>query len=477
MRVVSYFWIFLALYLGLGILNLETLPVVWNDEIQNLDPAVRHWRTGQWTSWLWPNPGATELFASYPPFLHHWHRLWLSIFPLHPFWMRLPFWLFHGLSLVLLFRLLQKHMKPEWALGLVLLFAWDRSVFEIARSVRVEPIAMALLLLYNLPLRWGRAWCLTLLASCHLLYLPFVLILAFWEWRKTDSIVQKIALLTPSLLLLTYLNYHYHSNWVTAFQQISYQIEKHSQNGFISWFQELQYTYKQAPLQALVWALGIGLLARLAVNRSYQKGPWFWAFIAYAATLLFAQPLHRYWPMAYLLLILAIGEFSGQDTQELGSPKYIRLKLQWLLGLAILNGFALFAARHVAALADRPARLADPALEWLDSCLIDAPAGSLITGSALGAYAAYRHPQMEYGMPDYLQTFEHWPDSISCVYVLDFGARHRGPDTLHLPNAELLGTYQPPRLNAWQWPGESYEGMKLYRLKQANDWHLLIPKP
>lgn len=472
MRAERLFHIFLVLYLLLGLLNLDTLPVVWNDEVQNLDPAVQHLQTGNWVSWLWPNPGATERFASYPPFIHHWHRLMLVFLPLKPFWVRLPFLLITCLSLWALFQILKRSdSKAYWALGFTLLFAWDRSVFEIARSVRVEPLAMALLIAYawGPSSLWLRSFLLCLLPACHLLLAPLALGMFIYEGIKHPKILDRARLLSPAIGIGIYLLYHYNWDISNAYQQMSYQIAKHSASQASNGLNELLYTYKQAPFQALFFFVALLGLTYHHI-RSRQHNFWLYALGLYLLTLTAAQPLHRYWPMAWLLLSLASAPLLSK------SPK-------WLLGLgalALFNGAGLYAARHFSALADRPARLSEPALAWLDQQLKEAPEGSLITGSALAAYAAYNNPNLEYGMPDYLQTFQHPRKAITEVYVLDFGSGHRGPDTLSLPPATCLGTYQPaPAMTVMgfeNWPGESYRGMKLYRLKDPKDWVKLKPQ-
>lgn len=472
MRAERIFTVFLFFYLLLGLLNLDSLPVVWNDEVQNLDPAVQHLQTGNWVSWLWPNPGATEQFASYPPLIHHWHRLMLMILPLNPYGVRLPLLLVTAMSLWALFHILKRSDKTAFlALGLTMLFAWDRSVFEIARSVRVEPLAMALVIAYA----WGprslflRSFILCLLPTSHLLLAPLALALFLFEWIQHPKYSDRALLLVPGITLGIYLAYHYNWNISNAYKQISYQIDKHRSGLASNAWSEVIYTYKQAPAQALFFGVAVWSLLHRQIKLR-QHNFWLYALMLYALTLMTVQPLHRYWPMAWLLLTLALAPSLNQ------APK-------WLLGLGLLalfNGAALYTARHFSAIADRPARLSEPALTWLDQQLKSAPNGSLITGSALAAYAAYHNPNLEYGMPDYLQTFQRPRKAITHVYVLDFGTGHRGPDTLRLPSATCLGTYHTTP--AWSiggfqnWPGESYQGMKLYRLNNPEHWVQLMPQ-
>ena len=98
-------WIFLlvGIYLIAGLVNLDRLPIAWNDEIQNLDPALVWHHTGKYCSPLWPNPGAESKFLSYPPLLEAWHCLWLY-FGQSVWIVRFPFLIFHLLTALLLYR-------------------------------------------------------------------------------------------------------------------------------------------------------------------------------------------------------------------------------------------------------------------------------------------------------------------------------------------------------------------------------------
>jgi len=141
---------------------LDRLPIAWNDEIQNLDPALVWHHTGNYCSPLWPNPGAENKFLSYPPLLEAWHCLWL-FFGQSPWVVRLPFLLFHLLTAILLYRFVclllsdrsSKRKQPEPYLPIVVeqialfitaLFLFDKSTGEISRSLRVETPILLLLM-------------------------------------------------------------------------------------------------------------------------------------------------------------------------------------------------------------------------------------------------------------------------------------------------------------------------------------------
>ena len=85
------FYGILLVYLMLGLINLDVIPIPWLDEAACLEPAVLWQRTGNYISKAWPTPGTEDIFLSYPPGIMMLHRLTLSILPCEVFWVRLPF--------------------------------------------------------------------------------------------------------------------------------------------------------------------------------------------------------------------------------------------------------------------------------------------------------------------------------------------------------------------------------------------------
>src|SRR5210317_2577737 len=134
--------IFFLVYAILGIINLDTLPVAWTDEVLNLDPAVQHTISGEYRSALWPNPNSDVIFAGYLPLIQWVHHITLSVLPLEIFWIRLPFFLLSLLSIWLF----QKILKPKISDNAIILTILtiivflDKTVFEMNRSMRVEPL-------------------------------------------------------------------------------------------------------------------------------------------------------------------------------------------------------------------------------------------------------------------------------------------------------------------------------------------------
>ena len=81
--------VFFLVYTALSLINLDSLPVAWTDEVLNLDPAIQFIHNGHYTSKLWPNPNCDIIFASYLPALQWFQTAYLSFLPLEIFWVRL----------------------------------------------------------------------------------------------------------------------------------------------------------------------------------------------------------------------------------------------------------------------------------------------------------------------------------------------------------------------------------------------------
>ncbi len=128
-------------YAILSLVNLESLPVAWTDEVLNLDPAIQQLQNGTYTSKLWPNPNSDVIFASYLPAIQWFQSAYLRIVPIEIFWVRLPFALLTWGSIILGYFIIRKNsqLNDFWASIWVGIAFLDKSVFELSRSMRVEP--------------------------------------------------------------------------------------------------------------------------------------------------------------------------------------------------------------------------------------------------------------------------------------------------------------------------------------------------
>ena len=371
-------WIFLlvGIYLIAGLVNLDRLPIAWNDEIQNLDPALVWHHTGKYCSPLWPNPGAESKFLSYPPLLEAWHCLWLY-FGQSVWIVRLPFLIFHLLTALLLYRFVvhllsapastsylfiiasyRKQPEPfsikiieQLALLITALFLFDKSTGEIARSLRVETPIMLLLTLFistapklihqckfHVPPFLGL--CLGSLAIAHLYTWPLVFIAAalivnhFIHYQKQSSFTHGSTFLLGLIAPITIFWLVVKPEWHDLTTQLFMQAEDHSGSSvgsnlygffigrFIPYYIEQPYTLL---LHLLYWLAALRLLIlfydpRPNLWRTFFKTPKKYFFNPFDTTLLI--------PILYLSFAIPTAIFL--------TPQHRYYPVQHLLGLLVI---------------------------------------------------------------------------------------------------------------------------------------------
>ena len=369
---LNFPWIFLlvGIYLIAGLVNLDRLPIAWNDEIQNLDPALVWHHTGKYCSPLWPNPGAEFKFLSYPPLLEAWHCLWLY-FGQSVWIVRLPFLIFQLLTALLLYRLVcqllsapsSTRKQPEpyshkiieyLALLITALFLFDKSTGEIARSLRVETPIMLLLAMFlstapklihqckfHIPPFLGL--CLGSLAIAHLYTWPLVLIATvlilnhFIRYQKQSSLLHGFTFLLGLIAPITIFWLVVKPELHDLTTQLFMQAEDHSGTSmgsnlygffigrFVPYYIEQPYTFL---LHLLYWIAALRLLILF-----YDPRPSLWStffktpkkhffnpcdttllipilYLSFAIpTAIFLTPQHRYYPVQHLLGLLVIAVY------------------------------------------------------------------------------------------------------------------------------------------------------------------------
>ncbi len=435
------FILFLLFYALLGLYNLTTLPVAWTDEVMNLDPAIQFHKFGHFFSKLWPNPGAENVFASYPPLIEIWHILWLKLANPTVFNIRLPFLLFHLSTLIILYFTLHKSLKNNYiSLLFVLLFAFDKSVFELSRSVRVEVIIILLISLYyffqtksNNPYLQGLISGLLLIA--HLYTLPIVVAwLLKTYFKNTNQYIIKygISMVLPTLLSLWFINF----NVAEIISQLGLQATKHTPQStrffYIlrdSFYGRFFPYYNEQPLMWLVYLgilfLSIQLLIKQRTNiKSALLNGSLLELLLLGITIFGAMSAqYRYLP-AFLL----IGIITFASEIKLNNKIF-----NVLLTIVVLNGFLSFTARHLTAIYQRQERMSEPILAFLDKN-IPQYKKTLILGESIGEYYSATHKLCDYGL-DYHPIHFKFTDYEN-VYFLS-------KDSTPYLNCKKIGQFNP----------------------------------
>lgn len=463
------FWGFCFIYFLLGIINLDRLPVAWTDEIQGLDPAVQHLKTGIFKSIVWPNPNANEYFASYPPLWQWIHRINLSIFPVEIFYVRLPFLLMHlGTIIFAYFTIIKIKKNHTLALLIILLFSLDKSVFEISRSMRIDVPILLLISSYtyyfqNPNRKKIRLIVLSLLPFAHIYTWPFVFIFLWYEFRNTQLKNIGFYFVLPFILLFVFYLKTVNFNTNFIIDQLGMQANEHTitstskpHNPILNslWYRFFPYYKEQILMYGVYVFLIIGIPSIVAKWRfSLLRSPW---VISYLLTffLLFviASPQYRYLPFFLFLGIITI-----LNIPQINVTAKV---LKTILVVIILNSSLSFLGRHSAAIIQSEERDPIPVYDFLSKYAQDSSGRKgLIVGSAIAAYYTYRgRTNLEYGIDFYP---ENWPKQSDSI----FWFTHKTA-----PFTRKVAQYEVPlnkTLPDWAYKfakGRTYSGLTLYKV-------------
>ncbi len=477
----TVFFVFLSVYTLLGFINLTQLPVAWTDEVLNIDPAIQFHLNGNFTSKLWPNPGSDKVFASYLPLAHWTHTLTLYIFDFNIFNIRLPYLLMHCFTIWLLFNYLQQNIRNgnKWIpLLLTLVFALDKSVFEISRSVRIEVPTMLLISIYlslqnKLNLQFLRISILGLLSMAHLFIWPLVFFWFLQELLRSHSITTKTIsfglILAPTILFLYQLDF----NFKTLIEQLGMQTQDHRIvstdlqhhpliNSF--WYRFFPH-YREQPIMWLVYMTLLILVPYLTIRYKLFRridNIQLIGFITLTLALFFiGSPQYRYLPPWLLLAFM----LSSKIPQINWHYKY----LMPILVIIAFNSFLSFGGRHLAACIQRPQRDATAVLNFIHKNIPQNQHKTLIWGESIGSYycngyvlkskAKAQNQVFDYALDIYPQ---HWKNQN---YDQVFLITHEDQ-----PQLKLVAKYEvKPYFKLPNWAksfakGGTYDGTKIYRL-------------
>ena len=501
----------------IGLWNLDRLPIAWNDEVQNLDPALVWHNTGIFCSPLWPNPGADIKFLSYPPLIEAWHCLWL-FFGKSVWIVRLPFLIAHLLTGLLLYRGLLSLLKNQenhtfWAFFLTALFLFDKSTGEIARSLRVEtPILLLLALVLPLLNQYFTQQttrgaviigtllgCLTL---AHLYTWPLVataLILAVLAAKTNKqnmkSLLMVLTFSLPIGIFWAMLSPEIHD----LKSQLLMQTADHSSHAIkenliqFFWGRFFPYTLEQpyTPVfHALYFVLSFQLLHFYKTSFSHTATaltkawiPFIYLSLSLPMMLLLA-PQHRYYPIQHFLGLLVVADAIvclgiHKKIERIGSAFYNTLgpykRLFSGISTAIVVGMILFpyTIRHSAAAWHRTQRNPNTAIAFLNKNLNPVPAGEIL-GEPIADYWLAQSPNKKhwrFGFEFYPQHFPYSPQ------VPRYFLSRVSPN--QLPFLSIVDSLQIPA-TPWQQKlslpavGHTYNGLYLYRISSRAGWDSLI---
>lgn len=471
-----FFSCFLIIYVVLGMINLDSLPIAWTDEVQNLAPSVYLHKTNYFASPLWPNPGAENHFFSYLPLSIIIHYPWLKLVGISVFKARLLYFIIGFISLIMLYVFMAQNLKAKalYASFFTLVFALDKCNFEIMRSMRSEVIEVFLILVLLFLLHNGKRTfnkyfytgiTLGLIAITHLKLWPVIPVVLIWLLRKDFKLKTILLLVTPTLVFGLIWIAAGNFDFKSLYEQLWLQGSKHSASHS---FKDLLYGnligrfniyFPEQVFMPLIHLCSLILIVKNYKKLSISQILYLVLFFSWFILL---QPHHRYLPVLNLLAIVICCSYAGKLTVSLALQK-------WAFTLLILISSVPFLSRHLIAIVQHRERNPE-AFEQFLSQHIPAGENTLITGNSLAFYYAAKNPGMDYMIDFYPQHYQF--KTYKQVYYVT-------TDSLPL---KTLGTYQPEQ-KGWLQPLKSkipkgkavtYYGNKIYRISTQEEWNRLF---
>lgn len=479
----SWVWLSFAI---LGLINLTQLPIAWTDEIQHLDPVFNYFKLGKYASKIWPNPNANNHFLSYPPLIGNLLISWLTLFPKTIFYARLPFLIIHLSTIFLLYQYLKKNFNLSQSIALILtcLFLFDKSVFEISRSGRVETLINFLLLLYFSNLHKKESYlpifALSLLALSHLYIWPLVLIGIdrFISQKQYTNPLQITIFFIPILLTFALLQ----PNLIDLKSQLLFQTAKHQSSELLAivnffWLKFWPY-YIEQPIVPFLYILSVFLaIKQLYLTPKKEKSSsiaaYFIILILSQAILLAPQMRYHSVHMLFTVLILAKelqqiqfnknNRFTHRLFNLLPKQKNGVKTIVWVTGIGIYS--AGYLTRHTIALIQYPER--NPAI--IQTLLEKHQPENqwVIFGEPIADYCIANNKNAQFGLEFYP---EHWQFQPNKTYFLLHRTKPHAVPFLEV--IDSTASPQPlPKLLKPLGKAYTYHGLYLYKIKNQTTWN------
>lgn len=407
--VLFFLWIYLIAYTVLLLLHLDKIPLVWFDEVMGLDPAVNLVFKDGYRSMIWPQTGTEDHFMAYLPVRFIFHSAHLSSLPFTVFWQRLP-WVLYFLTSVVLILWAARTQTSDWSVILLLAFLFinDKTVFEVARSMRVDPLSLMFLAFTAVVYFKQKYIVQSVLASILVFIHPnlwWIALVLFFDaaikynnLKKRRYFVPNLLWISPLFFLAVYL-WSIDLNVDALYTQLFEHGSKHSAEGGIAnrlkahLFDRFWPYYKTQPYMPLF--ILFGLIS--AVYRTVKKKAQVWD-LALIGThifwLLILAPFYRYNAVLLLLTIISLLPYLPKLKENIYAFGFVVL--------FILIHPANVMARHAMAITQSQERDPKPVLSWLQDELTEEK--TLIFGHDIAYYAVAKDRQKDYMMFNLLPT-------------------------------------------------------------------------
>ncbi len=466
-KALIFYFIF---YYACVLLNLHLIPVAWLDETMGLEPAVNFIKEGKYVSYIWPQPETEKVFLSYLPTIQWFNILWLSVFPIDIYWVRLPYVLIFISCIIFLYKTYKLfNINPLLIVFLIFVFVNDKGIYESLRSFRSEVIEIALLapLLYLFfkerlyPIQALLGSILFLTHPSLWVIIALLLLYGLIKNKLINKILAIIIFSSPILIYLIYADF----NLDLFYKQFILHGQEHTVQGniFIKHFINRFWPFYKTQ----AWIILLNLFIQLAFVYDFIKDKNLKSrFFALAGILtsiywFFVLEAHyRYNTPWILYLFIALGYYINK--YELVNKIYFKPLFKKIILIVLLPLIVFpFFSRNVLSQLQKEARDPYKAMQWLNQNL-DSNKKILLIENSLAYYYSIDKPNVDftliYSVNKY--KFEDY-DEVYLVSVRDIGY----PKT---PKA-IYSAYEVKPENIGLNQVITYEGLSLYRANSSEE--------
>jgi hypothetical protein len=391
------------------------IPIAWLDEVMDLDPAFNLLKGNGLQSKIWSYSGSDTYFVANLPFRQVPYFLALFVGNSSIYGVRIFFFFIAALSFYMVYKVFTLEIKnKEWLWIFLMLFFFDKGIWESLRSVRTEIMQVGLFaaalyfVLYKQKAWIGLCFILPLVLT-HPASWALGLILWIYAFSLLKSTRQKLAYTIISLLpfILWFYSFAFDIHFFS--KQFLAASSDHTSNGNILskiydhfWKRFFPY-YNISPWVFILWIFA-HIISIHKVYTSYKNktkidilsllflGHSIYWFLALA-------PMHRYNP-SMLFIIYFIS--AKECVPFISKFKHSKIAISIIVFLQSIP----FIVSCFLVSTQLQMRQHQRVLNWIEK-QIPNQTNVLLGGEAIGAYYAFqKHPKVQYYEPIYPQNIQ-----------------------------------------------------------------------
>jgi hypothetical protein len=461
----TYWQLFFLLCISLLFLNLEYLPVVWLDEVMDLEPVGRWFLNGEHASVAWPMQGCEEKCLVNLPLRELPHFIALSLFGSSVWGLRCIFLLFYVAAAFGFWKSLNTLNLPKsMAYFFVAILFLDKGTLEMMRGCRPEIIEMA-------AMAWGfyfiqqKKWLIASMLFLALAWIhPSMWLVSFGFWLfifiHSSKKIKSLSLISVVVSFLAFWLY-IGGDYLLFFKQFSKSAGAHvPEYGFFKKLLNHFYRRYIAYWNVEFWWFFVFICSHIWIFSKWKqisslaKITVLITVLTSVFWLLVLMPNHRYSVSLNMLLVfnllLVLPNFS------------LKLNYKWVQFVVMAALLIPFGMRVALGLIHREERNPHQVIAWMEEQL--PTQNTLLLGESIGSYWSLKHKGTKFAHDTQPQNarFEEYDQVFFLSRDKDYPIFSQYPIK---QNTTYFG---------WQLKGKTYAGICLYKIESQETFNAIV---